>query len=71
MDDIKCPQIANLAEITPAEARQYVEFVSTLRHNQRRWFNLHNYDALQISRRMEKELDALNAHLLDTTPRLF
>jgi len=71
MDDIKCPQIANLAEITPDEAREYVQFVATLRHNQRRWFNTHKPDALQISRKMEKELDALNAHLLDTTPRLF
>lgn len=71
MEDIKCPQIANLNEITPDEAREYVQFVATLRHNQRRWFNLHNYDALQISRKMEKELDALNAHLLDTTPKLF
>ena len=71
MDDIKCPQIENLDKITPEQAAEYVRFVSTLRHNQNRWFKLRNLDALEISRRMESELDALNAHLLDPTPRLF
>lgn len=71
MEEQKCPQIENLAKITPEQAAEYVRFVATLRHNQNRWFNLHNYDALKIARKMEKELDALNAHLLDPTPKLF
>ena len=71
MDDVKCPQIENLQKITPEQAAEYVRFVATMRHNQNRWFNLHNYDALNTARQMEKELDALNAHLLNPTPRLF
>ena len=71
MDEVKCPQIENLQEITPEQAAEYVRFVATMRHNQNRWFNLHNYDALNTARQMEKQLDALNAHLLDPTPRLF
>ena len=71
MEEVKCPQIVNLQEITTEQAAEYVRFVATLRHNQNRWFKLHNFDALEISRRMEKELDALNARLLDPTPRLF
>ena len=71
MDDVKCPQIENLEKITPEQAAEYVRFVATMRHNQNRWFNLHNYDALNTARQMEKELDALNAYLLNPTPRLF
>lgn len=71
MEDVQCPQIENLQKITPEQAAEYVRFVATLRHIQNRWFKLRNFDALEISRRMEKELDALNAHLLDPTPRLF
>ena len=71
MIDIKLPQIENLQEITPEQAAEYVRYVATLRHNQNRWFKLRAFDALDISREMEKELDALNAHLLDPTPRLF
>lgn len=71
IEDVKCSQIENLQEITPEQAAEYVKFVATLRHNQNRWFNLHNYDALKIAKEMEKQLDALNAHLLDPTPRLF
>ena len=71
MEDVKCPQIEDLAKITPEQAAEYVRFVATMRHNQNRWFKLRNIDALEISRKMEKELDALNARLLDPTPRLF
>lgn len=71
MDEVKCPQIGNLKEITPEQAAEYVRFVATMRHNQNRWFNLHNYDALNLACKMEKELDKLNAHLLDPTPKLF
>ena len=68
---LKCPQIENLDKITPEQAAEYVRFVATMRHNQNRWFNLHNHDALNTAKKMEKELDALNARLLDPTPRLF
>ena len=71
MEEFKAPQIENLQEITPEQAAEYVRFVATMRHNQNRWFRLRNIDALHIAQQMEKELDALNAHLLDPTPRLF
>ncbi len=71
MDGLKAPEIKNLQEITPDLFEQYVSFVATLRHNQNRWFRLRKTDALEISRRMEKELDDLNARLLDKTPKLF
>lgn len=71
MEDVKCPQIENLQKITPEQVAEYVRFVATMRHNQNRWFRLRNVDALHTAQQMEKELDALNAHLLDPTPRLF
>ena len=71
METPKCPQIENLQKITPEQAAEYVRFVATMRHNQNRWFKLRNFDALEISRRMESDLDKLNAHLLDLTPMLF
>ena len=71
MDELKCPQIENLAKITPEQATEYVRYVAALRHHQRRWFNLHNFDALNAAKDMEKELDKLNAYLLDPTPKLF
>ena len=71
MDELKAPEIKNLQEITPDLFEQYVSFVATLRHNQNRWFRLRKTDALEISSRMEKELDDLNARLLDKTPKLF
>lgn len=71
MDELKAPEIKNLQEITPDLFEQYVSFVATLRHNQNRWFRLRKTDALEISRWMEKELDDLNARLLDKTPKLF
>ena len=71
MDELKAPDIKNLQEITPELFEQYVSFVATLRHNQNRWFRLRKTDALEISHRMEKELDDLNARLLDKTPKLF
>lgn len=64
-DGTKCPQIENLAKITPEQAAEYV------RHTQRRYFTFRKPEILDESRRLEKELDALNAHLLDPTPKLF
>lgn len=71
MEETKLPQIENFQKITPEQAAEYVRFVATMRHNQNRWFKLRNFDALKIAQQMERELDALNAHLLDPTPRLF
>ena len=71
MEDVKLPQIENLAEITPEQAAQYIKYVATMRHNQRRYFATRNPGVLELSKRMEKELDVLNAHLLDPQPRLF
>lgn len=71
METPKCPQIENLQEITTEQAAEYIRFVATLRHNQNRWFKLRNFDALRIAQQMEKELDTLNAYLLDPTPKLF
>ena len=71
METPKCPQIQNLDKITPEQAREYVEFVAHVRHTQRRYFTFRKPEILEESRRLEKELDALNAHLLDPTPKLF
>lgn len=71
MDELKAPQIENLQEITPEQAAEYVKFVATMRHNQRRYFATRNPGVLELSKRMEKELDALNARLLDPQPKLF
>ena len=71
MEDVKLPQIENLAEITPEQATEYIRYVATMRHNQRRYFATRNPGVLELAKRMEKELDALNAQLLDPTPRLF
>lgn len=70
-DRLKCPQIDNLQKITPEQAVEYVRFVAELRFQQRRWFNLHNRTALLLSKKMEIELDVLNAKLLDLQPKLF
>ena len=70
-DGTKCPQIENLAKITPEQAAEYVRFVAHVRHTQRRFFEFHKPELLEASRRLEKELDALNAYLLYPTPKLF
>ena len=71
MDGLKAPQIKNLAKITTESAAEYVRFVAHVRHMQRRYFTFRKPEILDECRRLEKELDALNAHLLDPTPRLF
>ena len=71
MEPMKCPQIENLREITQELATEYVKYVAELRKMQRMYFSTRLPYALNESKRMESELDALNAHLLDPTPRLF
>lgn len=71
METPKCPQIVNLEKITPEQAREYVQFVAHVRHTQRRFFTFRKPELLEESKRLEKELDALNASLLDPTPKLF
>lgn len=71
MDTLKLPQIKNLEEITPEQAEQYIRYVAELRHQQRRWFALHKSDALEASKRMERELDTFNNELINPLPKLF
>lgn len=71
MEDVKCPQIEDLQKITPEQAAQYIRFVATMRHNQRRYFSTRNPQVLELSKRMERELDALNESLLHPTLTLF
>lgn len=65
------PKIENLQEITPEKMREYVSYVATMRMYQNKWFNAHDVGALNVARSMERELDKLNAYLLDPAPRLF
>lgn len=71
METPKCPQIQNLEKITTEQAVEYVRFVANVRHTQRRFFAFHKPELLEESRRLEKELDTLNALLLDPQPKLF
>lgn len=71
METPKCPQIQNLEKITPEQAVEYVRFVAHVRHTQRRFFTFRKPEILEESKRLEKELDALNAKLLDPQPKLF
>ena len=71
MNEFQAPQIENLQEITTERFKEYVTFVATMRHNQRRYFATRNPQVLELSKSMENELDALNAHLLEPQPRLF
>lgn len=71
MDETRLPQLECLRDITPEQAFEYVRFVAELRHNQKRYFATRKPDALERSKRMERELDALNARLLDLQPKLF
>lgn len=71
MEAVKAPQIRDFKEITPELFKEYVQFVAEMRHNQRRWFRLRVVEALERSKQMEKELDKLNAELLELQPKLF
>lgn len=71
METPKCPQIQNLEKITTEQAVEYVRFVAHVRHTQRRFFTFHKPEILEESKRLEKELDTLNAQLLDPQPKLF
>jgi len=71
MEDVKLPQIEDLKKITPEQAAQYIRFVATMRHNQRRYFATRSPQILELSKRMEKDLDALNDQLLNPTLKLF
>lgn len=71
MEEVKLPIIEDLKKITPEQAVQYIRFVATMRHNQRRYFATRNPQVLELSKRMEKDLDALNDQLLNPTLKLF
>jgi hypothetical protein len=68
---MELPKIAKLQDITPEQAAEYIRFVATLRHNQNRWFRFKDPSALNLSKQMEKELDALNGRLLNPVTSLF
>jgi hypothetical protein len=71
MEEVKLPQIEDLKKITPEQAAQYIRFVATMRHNQRRYFATRNPQVLDLSKRMERDLDALNDQLLNPSLKLF
>lgn len=71
MEEVKLPKIEDLKKITPEQAAEYIRFVATMRHNQRRYFSTRNPQVLELSKRMEKDLDALNDQLLNPTLKLF
>lgn len=71
MEEVKLPIIEDLKKITPEQAVQYIRFVATMRHNQRRYFATRNPQVLELSKRMEKDLDALNDLLLNPSLKLF
>lgn len=71
MEEVKLPKIEDLKKITPEQAVQYIRYVATMRHNQRRYFATRNPQVLELSKRMEKDLDALNDQLLNPILRLF
>jgi len=65
------PQIEDLKKITPEQAVDYIRFVATMRHNQRRYFATRNPQVLDLSKLMERDLDALNDQLLNPSLKLF
>ena len=71
METPKCPQIQNLEKITPEQAAEYVRFVAHVRHTQRRFFTFRKPEILEESKRLQKELETLNAQLLNPQPKLF
>lgn len=71
MEEVKLPQIEDLKKITPEQAVEYIRFVATMRHNQRRYFATRNPQVLELSKRMERELDSLNDQLLNPSLKLF
>lgn len=68
---MELPKITDLKSITPEQAAEYVRYVATLRHNQNRWFRFKDPSALNLSKQMEKDLDAFNNRLLNPVPSLF
>ena len=70
-DEIKLPEVSSIEGMTAEDVKQYIIFISTMRHNQNRWFRLRNFEALRISQEMERKLDEFNGAMLDPQPKLF
>lgn len=70
-DEIKLPEVSSIEGMTTEDVKQYIIFISTMRHNQNRWFRLRNFDALHIAQEMERKLDEFNGAMLDPQPKLF
>ena len=69
--ELELPKVNKVSDFTPEQMKEYIKYVATMRHNQRRWFNQKNTEALNISRKMEKELDDFNTRILNPAPDLF
>lgn len=69
--EIKLPEVSSIEGMTTEDVKQYIIFISTMRHNQNRWFRLRNFDALHIAQEMERKLDEFNGAMLDPQPKLF
>ena len=70
-DEIKLPEVSSIEGMTAEDVKQYIIYISTMRHNQNRWFRLRNFDALHIAQEMELKLDEFNGAMLDPQPKLF
>lgn len=70
-DEIKLPEVSSIEGMTTEDVKQYIIFISTMRHNQNRWFRLRNFDVLHIAQEMERKLDEFNGAMLDPQPKLF
>lgn len=68
---MELPEISTIAEFTPDMVKQYIAFVATMRHNQKRYFSTRRQDALDLSKDMERKLDAFNNKMLNPVPSLF
>lgn len=70
-DEIKLPEVSSIEGMTAEDVKKYIIFISTMRHNQNRWFRLRNFDALNIAQEMGRKLDEFNGAMLDPQPKLF
>lgn len=68
--EIKLPSETDVRRMCVEDVQDYVRFVATLRHAQRRYFATRKPDALETSKRMERELDRWNDEALNPQPKL-
>ena len=68
MEEEKTTQIENPGKITLEE---FAELVKQMRHNQRRYFAQRRPEILATCKKLESEVDAVIAKLLDKQLRIF